>query len=64
MRTRRGSWSPSDFLQPEGKRVQIYGKIKNEWIALGPPRSIEDARKEIAAMKQEGRVQEPHFVPL
>jgi len=58
------TWSPSDYLVPEGKLYQCFAKVKSDWVEIGKPMPLEKAREEVKRMREEGRVTEPHFVPV
>jgi len=58
------TWSASDYLDGDGKRYQCYAKVKNEWVEIGEPMPLKKAQAEVQRMRNEGRVSEPHFVPL
>ncbi len=43
---------------------QVYGKSRDAWISIGAPSAREDAEALVVTLRAEGRLGEPHSVPL
>ncbi len=60
--------SPYSSREPLGEptrgKWQTYAKDGGWWVPIGPPMSRPNALGEVAILKQQGRLREPHAVPL
>lgn len=43
---------------------QVFVKVRWYWLTIGPPQPEAGARDEVMKLKAEGRLEQPHCVPL
>ncbi len=61
----RSSYSSREPLgESQAGRWLVFAKVNGYWIPIGPPMSRPNALGEVAILKQQGRLREPHAVPL